>query len=469
MLKTPPDVEPGIDTEAIFRKLSFDAHSPGQRDYLHSTARFNVPCCGRRWGKSLAAGKRMTVKMFTPDTYNWIVGPTYALGEKEFRIVYDDLNKLGILKYCKKSYSAKQGDMSIRTPWNSVLQVVSAEKQEGLLGEALSHVIMSESSRHHRSTWEQYIEPALSDLLGTADFPSTPQGFNWYHGLWTLGQMGAQNTYKSWRFPTWTNAARFPGGFDNEEIQRIKRIVSEIWFNQEYGAMFTAMTGAIYPEFLESTHVKPHIFNPAWQNYNAFDYGFANPFVCLDIQVDPSDNLYIWREYVASYIATMEHGNYLKTRDNPPGYHVDGYWGDPRGADEAATLALTYHYVDSFDVPWKKSVEEIKSRFKNNRISFDPSCVNTIRSVSQLHVKPISQKAIQSLQEQAGDGNIQHKVDDHEADALRYLVGPLYVAGANSHLSDIYGGKENVVFSGSESEDFLRLHTGITLDQGVVL
>lgn len=464
----PTDVEPGIDSATLYKKLEFDPHSEGQSEYLYSNARFNVPCCGRRWGKSQAAGHRMTAKMFAKDTYNWIVGPTYKLGEKEFRVVYNDFRKLGILKYCKKSYNAKQGDMRIKTPWNSILECVSAEKQDSLLGEGLTHVIMSEAAKHQRSTWEQYIEPALSDLLGTADFPSTPQGFNWFHGLWALGQMSAQTNYRSWRFPTWTNTARYPGGFENEEIQRIKRLVSEIWFNQEYGAMFTAMTGAIYPEWDETIHVQQHVFNPQWLNFLAFDYGFANPFVCLDIQVGPSDQVVVWREYVRQYVATMEHGQYLKNRTNPAGYRVDGLWGDPRGADEAATLALTYDFVNSFDVPWKSGVEEIKRMLKTRppQITFDPSCTNTIRSVSQLHVRPVARGTnSQELQEQIGDRNIQHKIDDHPADALRYFIGPYFVAGAGAHLSDLYGDN----YSGSESEDFLKLHTGVNLDSGVTI
>jgi hypothetical protein len=465
----PTSVEPGIDPEILFKKIGFDPHSEGQREYLYSDARFNVPCCGRRWGKSQAAGHRMTLKMFAKDTYNWVVGPTYKLGEKEFRVVYNDFKKLGVLKYCKKSYNVKQGDMRIQTPWNSILEVVSAEKPDGLLGEGLSHVIMSESAKHQRSTWEQYIEPALTDLRGTADFPSTPQGFNWFHGLWTLGQLDSHPEYRSWRFPTWTNTARYPGGLEDPEILRIKRLASDIYFNQEYGAMFTAMTGAIYPEWDETVHVQKHVYNPGWANYLAFDYGFANPFVCLDIQVGPSDQVVVWREYVRSYVATMEHGQYLSERTNPSGYKVDGLWGDPRGADEAATLALTYNYVNSFDVPWKQGVEEIKRMLKARppQLTFDPSCVNTIRSISQLHVKPTTARNVQELQEQTGDRNIQHKVDDHCADALRYYIGPYFVAGAGSHLSDVYG----TDYRTSESNDFLTLHgaDAMTVGEGIHL
>jgi hypothetical protein len=450
--------EPGIDMDTLFKQIDFVPHSVGQSDFCHSKARFNTAVCGRRWGKSQAAGHKMTYKMFVPDSYNWIVGPTYKLGEKEFRVVWKDFEKLGLLKYCKRSYSKKQGDMSIQTPWGAILEVASAEKQDSLLGEGLFHVIMSEAAKHSRSTWEQYIEPALSDYRGSADFPTTPQGFNWLHGVWTLGHNDSYSDYRSWQFPSWTNPIRYPGGREDAEIKRIESLVSKHWFDQEYGASFTAIAGSIYDEWDENIHVDHVSFDPRLPNYLAFDYGYVNPFVALDIQVTPGEDVHVWREYYQSYRSTMEHGEYIRDRDNPAGYHVDAMWGDPRGADEAATLALIIGYVASHDVPWKSSVEQIKRLMKNRKLIIDPSCVNLIREIGQLHVKPISRHSIQDLQELQGDGNIQHKVNDHSPDALRYFIGPHFVSGAGSHLEDIYGQG----YESSESADYLRTLAGDT-------
>lgn len=490
----PPGVEPGINDEAYYTKVGFKPHSPGQAEYLYSKVRFNIPCCGRRYGKSLPAGHRVGFKAFKPETWNWIIGPTYKLGEKEFRVVWSDYQKLGILKYCRKAYSPHQGDMYIVTPWGSHIEVVSADKPDSLLGEALSHACMSEAARHHRATWEQFVEPALSDMRGSCDFPSTPQGYNWYHGIYMLGQEAQLNPnlaglYKSWNFPTWENKIRFPGGYDDPEIQRVRKVASPQWFNQEYGAMFTTRTGAIYDEWDEGVHVAPCRYDPRYPNYLAFDYGFSNPFVCLDIQVIPggmdhSDYpqgysqgypiVRVWREYYKSGVSTMEHGIYLRDRENPSDYKVDAMWGDPRGADESATLALTIGHVGFEDVKWKLAVEQIKRMLQHRppnpaagepgkppQIIVDPSCKNLIRQMSTLHVKEMGRQAKFDLQELQGDGNIQHKVDDHAADAFRYFIGAYFVAGAGMHLSDIYG--QN--YKGSESEDFFTLHNPVTLDE----
>lgn len=467
----------------MYEKVDFTPHSPGQKEYLYSKARFNVPCCGRRWGKSQAAGHRMTYKSFIPDSWNWIVGTSYRIGEKEFRVVWDDYQKLDLLRYCKKAYSQHQGDMYIKTPWGSTVMVVSADNQDSLLGEGLSHVIMSEAAKHSRTTWEQYIEPALSDLRGSADFPSTPQGFNWFHGMYMMGQLfgiapppteEAQSKYldakdyRSWQFPTWENAVRYPGGYDDPEIQRVKRVVSPVWFDQEYGAKFTALAGSIYDEWDEKKHVLEYYdYNPNHQNFLAFDYGFSNPTVCLDIQVDPAtDTCTVWREYYSSGLSTPQHAQHIRTREQPQGYRVDGMWGDHRGPDEATIYSMTlgYGYVASEDVRWKLGVEQIKRMLSHSppKLKVTRNCTNLIRQMNNLHVKEQSKNAKFDLQENTGDGNIQHKVDDHACDALRYFIGPYYVSGGNQHFADLYGAE----YRGSESESFTldRMDGNIILD-----
>ena len=439
----------------------------------------------------------MTYKSFIPDSWNWIVGTSYRIGEKEFRVVWNDYQKLDLLRYCKKAYSQHQGDMYIKTPWGSTVMVVSADNPDSLLGEGLSHVIMSEAAKHNRATWEQYIEPALSDLRGSCDFPSTPQGFNWFHGLYMLGQLhtiappstpGANGTgtvsaenqkiyndsqdYRSWQFPTWENSVRYPGGFKDPEIQRVKRTVSPVWFDQEYGAKFTALTGSIYEEWSEDKHVYGHEedslderYNPALTNHLTFDYGFNNPFVGLDIQVglgrDGLPYAHVWREYYMPHKSTLEHGLYLRDRENPRGYTIDSCWGDPRGADEAAILGQVFRFPASQDVRWKLSVEQIKRMLSATppKLKVHKSCTNTIRQMNNLHVKEMGKNAKYDLNELSGDGNIQHKVDDHAADALRYFIGPWFVDGAGTSVADIYG----EMYQGSESEDFFTLNSSMSL------
>lgn len=467
--------EPNIDKGLLFDKLNYKPHSAEQLSIHTSNARFIIPCCGRRFGKSQVAGHEVTWRMFAPDTYMWIVGPTYKTGEKEFRVVYDDIVRKLRIKGVKKSYNVKQGDMRIEMPWNTILEVVSAEKQDSLVGEGLHFACMSEAALHQMSTWQMYIQPALSDNLGGAIFPSTPRGNNWYKGLFMLGQDPSVEDYSSWRFPTWKNQLKYPGGFDpecpddhrtrycgcNKELLQIHRQVSEHYWLQEYAAEFTAREGKIYKSWDETIHVTDLKFNPAWKNYLAFDFGYTDPFCCYDIQVDPMDNVYVWREYQVRFKTTWEHANIIKNRQNPQGYHITQLFADPRGPDEINTLILVLNRpVQANAVGWTLGVEAIDRWMKlqpdgNPKLFFDRSCTEAIRQFGELQTP----KIIEGKNAREG----QKDFDDHGPDAVRYFFNEWQVLGTVGNLEDAYSDG----YQGSEAQGFFTHHTGTTLSKPI--
>lgn len=462
-------VDAGIDKASLFEEIKYKPR-PDQWSVHNSIARFQIACCGRRWGKSFTYGHDLTADMFIPDNRFWIVGPTYALGEKEFRVVHNDLIRmLKLGSKIKSSYNVKQGDMRIEMPWNTILEVKSADRPDSLVGEGLNGVIMSESALHNKTTWEMYIEPALADFRGWAKFPSTPRGYNYFHDLYQMGRSGKNPEYESWHFPSWANTNLFPTGFDpycnhdnctcDPEMIRIQRVVSDFHFAQEYGAEFTAFEGKIFGEFDRNNSIKSIDYNPAWKNYWVFDYGFADPFVCLDIMVDPSDNVYVWREYQVRYKSTFEHGVTLKNRENPRGFHVDGMFGDPRGADESATLIPILGQIRSNPVPWILGIEAIKRSMKpqldgKTKFFIDPvACPETLRQIENLRVPDIKEGKNSRRANATTAQEGQHNYDDHGADALRYFFNELFVLGIGGSLSDVYaagqsmGGKSAITYN----------------------
>jgi hypothetical protein len=307
-----------------------------------------------------------------------------------------------------------------------------------------------------------FIEPALSDKRGSADFPSTPRGFNWYKGLWDIGQLPDPGfeEYESWRYPTWTNTAIFPGGYDDPEIVRIRANVSEVSWQQEYGAEFTAFEGKIYADFDENVHVKPIEYNPAWKNFWVFDFGFSDPFVCLDIMVDPEDRMYIWREYQVSGKSTTDHGFVLQNRQNPNGFHINAMFADPRGADAIATLQMMLGTISAHPVGWEQGIEAIRRQMKirtDGKPGFyiDPSCIHSIRQFKNLRAKESREG------HNAKPG--QHDYDDHGPDAARYFASEYYVLGAGQSLASIYDADKRR----SDAYTFFRQTTGVTLGDRV--
>lgn len=455
--------EPVVRREDLFERLGYTPHSDLQWAVHNHRARFRIPCCGRRWGKTTFAGNELTAYAFTPESRYWIVGPSYRLGEKEFRVVHNNLiRKLKLGGQAKVSYNVKQGDMRIElTKLNTVIEVVSAERADSLIGEGLDGVIMAEGATHKSSTWEMYIEPALSDKRGWAIFPSTPRGFNWYQGLWQMGQMeDMHKDYASWRLPTWTNLAMYPDGRDDPEIKRIEAVVSRNHFLQEYAAEFTAYEGKIYEEFSTTTHVKKIPYNPHWKNYLAMDFGFADPMVVLDIMVDPMDNVYVWREYQVSYKSTWEHCQALRDRKNPSGYHWEAIYADPRGADEIATIQMVMSgAVLARPVGWALGIEAVKRHMKiqgdgTPKLFIDPGCKLLIAQLEQLRFA--------ETREGHNSREKQHDYNDHGPDALRYFFSEHYVNRPHGSLSDIYANQQH-----TEAATFFQNHTVIKNDDRV--
>lgn len=446
---------PLIDKWKYYEKIGYKPHGDLQLSVHQSAARFRIAVCGRRWGKSHCAAREMGPNLFIPDSYWWIVGPSYALAEKEFRIIYNDLvKKLGMGKELKVSYNVQQGDMSIRTPWGSVLECKSAKHKESLVGEGLDGVIMSEAAKHSQDTWEMFIEPALSDKLGSAFFPSTPQGFNWFKGLYELGTQEDEPEYQSWHAPTWTNELSFPGGYNNPEMVRIRSKVSEQFWRQEYAAEFTTFAGQIYDEFDPLIHVKELRYNPMWRNYLVFDFGYTDPFVALDIQVDQMDNVYVWREYHVKQRTTYEHAQILKNRENPEGYHITAMFGDPRGADEIATIAMTMGGVIANPTGWALGIEKVKQWLKvqpdgRPKLFIGENCPVLNRQMRNL--RGIEPKDGHNARE----GQVDY--DDHGPDCLRYFFNEYFLNGMGVRLSDIYTRT-------TEADTFFHTHRRITIN-----
>jgi hypothetical protein len=439
-----------IDKMALFAKVGYTP-TAGQLAYHNSPARFRCPVCGRRFGKSTMAARDLEPKLFLPKKRYWIVGPTYDLGEKEFRIVWDDLiigQKFGQDKRIKKAYNKKSGDMYIEFPWQTRLEVRSADHPENLVGEALDGAIMSEAAKHKKETWERFIRPALADKRGFADFPTTPEGFNWLYDIWSLGQHPDFPEFASWQNPSWANNFVYPGGRQDPEILQIERTTIRPWFLQEIAAEFSAFVGKIYERWQDKTHIRKHVFNPMWPNYITFDWGFAAPLAAIEFQVDPQDRIYIWREHYGAYKTLGQHIYELKQRQQPEGYHLDLAFGDaadPEAAQVVSEKLVPCVAMQEAKTNWREGVDLVNSflwRHTGNVIDeygtpeeepalfVDNDCTETIREFNNYRAAPAT----------AGRNprEIAQKIDDHAMDAVRYGLVHLFKLGAHQHLTDVY-------------------------------
>jgi len=452
-----------LNVGALYDKIEYHPHE-GQRKFHRATARFKVMDCGRRWGKSTSGPHDKVPKMLTrKPTLGWIVAPTYDLGEKEFRVFWSILiDKMQVpIDKSKTFYSIRNKDFRITTAWGSSVEVRSAEHPESLVGEGLDWVIMAEAAKLKLSHWEKFIRPTLSDKRGDAVFVSTPEGFNWFFDVYQLGQSTDPDLDDWWSYksPTWENDIIFPGGIKDKEIQSVKKTLSPEVFDQEYGAEFTSFAGRIYSEFDEGYHVIDHYnFNPEWPNYLAFDFGFRNPFVCLNIQINPAtDDIYVWDEYYVRNVTTPDHARNLKSHIT---WRVDGGYYDPAGPEEATSMMKIFHETHEYNnlwlnkvmlqpAPneWKSGVERVKEWLKLRprtddmgyettgkvpKFFVDRSCRNTIKEFNTYRVIEQSDRVTESKDPKEEP----RKKDDHAMDAIRYFIAGHY--GLETHYAESY-------------------------------
>ena len=438
-----------IVRQAYFKRIGYVPHQ-GQILYHNSQARFRLANCGRRFGKSFMAARDLEPKLLEPNKRFWIVGPTYDLAEKEFRVIWRDMIvNLGFGKdpSVSKVYNKRQGNMHIEfTDRNTILEVRSAQNPENLVGESLDGVIMSEAAKHTQETWDRYIRPALGDRRGFADFTTTPEGFNWLYDEWMRGQDETFPEYNSWRFPSYMNDIIFPGGVDDPEIKLLKRTMPKDAFTQEIEADFGSFVGKIFPEWDVSKHVKNHTFRPDWPNYIGFDIGYTNPLAAIEFQISPQDTIHIWREHYKPYMRIEEHIRELKSREQPEGYHITMCTSD--AADPEAAETLNNKFAPTVANPlakvnWRDGIDLMRSFMERDggedefggtldeipAYFVDPSCEQTIREHNNY-------KAPQN----SSGKNVTEmgiKMDDHAIDAIRYALVTIYRLGAGYSLQDV--------------------------------
>lgn len=303
-----------LSKRGYYDSVGYKPH-PGQAEIHYTPSRFKVVSNGRRWGKTIWGGREVEPNAHVPcpvtgePQLGWVVGPQYSDAEKEFRVVYDSLRKLGVDKDSIKFLNNPDGNMHIVTDWGFELVGKSAKYPETLVGEGLNFALMVEAGRHKRRTWGHYIRPALSDRRGWAAFTGVPEGKSEHSLLYSLYQRGQSSrypTWRSWKMPSWTNTIVFKGGRYDPEILDAESDLTEDEFKRQYGAEFTDKVGVVLKEYDDDQHLGDFNYRPDWETYMAVDYGFTNPFVVLFIQVGYLGEIRVIRELRYNRMDTTE-------------------------------------------------------------------------------------------------------------------------------------------------------------------
>lgn len=443
-----------IDKFETFDGLGYRPHI-GQLKIHGSKARHRCASCGRRFGKSKAGGMELVPHALAAylserNHYYWLVGPNYDDDEKEWRVFWDACKKLELPFDKPGTYNDGPGGNMRMSLWGGkfIVEAKSAQYPDSLDGEGLDGVLLVEAAKLKPKIWHKYIRPALADNRGWSLMTSTPEGKNWFYEMWQRGQNPEFGDWASWRMPTWANTAIFPGGRTDPEIIDMSIDMSGEKFNQEIGADFTEFVGRVFKDFDEETHVGDFKYNPDLPLFACFDYGWTNPFICLLLQVDVWDNIFVIGEYRAVHkdindIADdLEHwmGGLIKKSIR--------FFPDPSEPGDSAVLSKKFQvpieHNTGGELKWR--LELIRQHMKllpehaawedrRPRLMFDRSCSakgpdgsSCLREFSEYRYPDTVEDALKYAPEEP------LKKDDHAPEALGrffrgYFGSPLEIHG----------------------------------------
>lgn len=194
-----------------------------QQKVLNEKKRFNVVCCGRRWGKSALAVNILCEAALKGEPAGYFT-PTYKLLDGTYQDCMKALNDV---------VQRKNEHQFINIVTGGNIDFWSLENDMAGRSRKYKVVIVDEGA-FDRNLWEHWTEsirPTLTDLKGDAYFLSTPKGKNDFFKLFQRGKHEAN--WMSWRMPTVSNPY-----IDPEEIEDARHDLPALAFSQEYLAEF---------------------------------------------------------------------------------------------------------------------------------------------------------------------------------------------------------------------------------------
>jgi len=451
-----PDRIAHLDPRAHWAQVKYRPHI-GQRKIQASGARHRVAACGRRFGKSQIGGHEVSLQPKLTETVLhvledndrrheiWFVGPEYSDSEKEFRVVWNDLKRMGVPLDKPGSYynpSLPASDMVI-SMFNGRLMIkgMSSKYPDTLVGEGLVGVVMCEAAKMKPLVWSKHIRPALVDEHGWSLWLSTPEGKNHFYEAYQRGLDPAHPAWESWRMASYVNHHVFPLGAKDPEVHEMKAEMSDERAEQEIEASFTEYVGSVFKDFDEEIHVRDVKYRRDLPLYGACDFGWSNPFVWLAIQVDVWDNVYILGEYRCTQRDINEIAEELM--EWPMAKHAIKLYPDPAEPDDAHVLGNALKLAVNGDTggELKYRLEYIRKALKRvpkhlddddpqkqPKIFIDRSCTGLIREMQDYRYP-------ENRSEVRPDAEAPLDKDNHAPEALgrfyRGHYGPL-VAPAHS-------------------------------------
>lgn len=206
------------------KEITLNEEHAGQKQVLDEAKRFNVLCCGRRFGKSALAVNLLAETAIAGKPAGYFA-PTYKLLDGTYNECLNALEPI---------VTRKNEHQFIELLTGGRIEFWSLENELAGRSRKYKRVILDEVAfaKNLWKLWTESIRATLSDFKGDAWFMSTPKGKNDFHKLFMRGKTGEDN-WRSWQMSTYMNPY-----IDPLEIDDAKKDLPELAFSQEYMAEF---------------------------------------------------------------------------------------------------------------------------------------------------------------------------------------------------------------------------------------
>lgn len=225
-------------TQTATRKVRLGLYKPHRGQLkLHNAAgryRYRVSCWGRRAGKTFGCcNDHVKEGVERRRSLNWWVAPTYKQADIAFETIVRAMRDQMTSRPNYTSLSFKL--------YSSEFEFRSAKNPDDLRGDGVHRMTIDECREIKARAWFEVMMPMLGDTDGTAVFISTPQGHDWFHHLYQMGQDPLQKDW--WSF----NASSYINPYlDRAFIEEMKRTMPEDKFEQEILAIFKANQATVF-------------------------------------------------------------------------------------------------------------------------------------------------------------------------------------------------------------------------------
>lgn len=226
-------------------RIKLPALHSAQRRVVTESKRFNVLCCGRRWGKSTLGEDRLVHPALEGHPVAW-----FAPTNKFLTASWDRAVEI----FAPVTVRKLEQQHSIDLVTGGRVEMWSLEDREAGRSRKYKLAIIDEAAHvpHLEYSWGKVIRHTLIDLRGDAWFCSTPNGLNYFEKLYQRAGNAKYPNWQSWQMPSHSNPC-----LSADELEEVRNecLASEV--DQEIFAQFLSAHNAAFIGVLAAASAEP--------------------------------------------------------------------------------------------------------------------------------------------------------------------------------------------------------------------